>query len=692
MACQLGGSPAGWSPTSCRRNGPIVVAGQLLAHMLLLIPGAGAQQSQKTISEFNESLDAASETDEAFSCPAQGCPCTDRTSQCLEEVGDDLCVCRNSSETLCASSISQRLCPKPQQQQQQQQCCISGCWQCANGNNFTEIGCYINTEYNDTEEDTGNGVECLVCMDQYVLVNGSCVAADDAIRETRVHIKQNLALLGGPTIFGLLEACLAGTGDCYTATELAARAFLYHFEDAFDGIVVFPSKRLPGALPPLHYWSGRSLRNSSGNLTSLYVLQNLGQNESTAATSFVHHLCMRWNTSGLAPIEVVPDSPGQWGMTVLDRVGALGGFPPGTVWCESGTFPACETDVLIWDFDNGYDGPSAAASSVGGRLSNFELLLMGLRSAAELGELPPLAHCNGPSQTAGSGETPLSCGSLVVLSAAEVDESISEAARAEQIAPGSSLNMVALAVMPTAADVELEASADAWESGPDLEWLSSWVSASAEHFGPATDGLASLSFAVAEAQRRPESADATTTPPSTTRADNTAPLYDPGPPVPTTVEVLMTIHNVSLEKLAADETLFDDFTKVVTNVIAEASDVPADTVSVVLSSGSVRVAASIETESEDAAGNIAHTLIAPETDFEQVVRVAVEDVLEGVTEVTEGPISVTGLAVATKSTKESEKDGASRPSLPRGHNSLLLHGLGLPLFLARALGCAAHRR
>lgn len=594
----------------------------VVAHMLLLASGAFAQD----------------DSTETFPCPAERCPCTGGASQCLEEVGDDLCYCRNVSGDTCTSNISMRLCSW--QQQPQQNCTDPACLRCS----------------------TLAEAECAVCMDRHLLINGSCLNYSELFLETSIHIKGNLVLMGDSNAYGLLEACFSGTGDCFQAVDFSAQAFLHYFEDVFDGIVVIPWTQLPGTQPLTHYWNGRS--QAGGQLAALHAIQNTGYVNDSAANSFVTDLCMRWNTTGLVPLEELSSSPGRWGMTVLDRSGALGGYPPENVRCEDGIFPDCDSDSFIWDFGN-------ASEALDGNLSNFELLLMGLRTATELDELPPLVHCRGPSQTTGFGETTVNCSSTVTLNATEVEESISGDARAEQITPGTSLRMVALTLMPSPEHVNLEASTETWVAGSDLEFLSGWVWNTSEGFGLATDGLADLYFNVSDDQRRSfeeNTSDETTT--ALEEASTAAPYEggDNSEPIPTTVQVLMTINNVSYEHLSTNASLFNDFSRAVKTTIADTSNVPVTSVSLVLSSGSVRVSADVMADSRETAEGIAQTLVAPETHLDTIIVIAVEDVLEGAKDVSNGNISVSGLLVSTADKKD--HNGACRRTRPFGHDLL----------------------
>lgn len=565
-----------------------------------------------------------------FQCPSEteGCPCT---VGCLEEIGNDTCTCRNVTHlSPCVSNMSETFCP-------QTPCDIEACSVCADS----------------------SANECAECMDGALKLDGQCLSFSTAFLETAVRVKRNLVLVGDNRSLAMLEACFDGSGDCYEAIEYAARAFLHSFEDVFDGILVFPWISLPGNPPVSHYWSGAPLREAGGRLSSLLTLQNVGPSEGAALPSLLHEICQRWSASCLDFIEEQRDIPGSWGLTVLDRGGALGGFPPSSVRCEHGTFPHCDSNRAFWNFDqSGFD--NANATMLGrGTLSKFELLLMGLQPPEELEELAPLVHCQGPSQINGTGETPVTCTSMVVLNATGVAESMSAAARAEQIYPGYHLRMVALVVFPSAADVELEAIRSSWTPGSDLEWLSNWVSSSAALFGNATEGLADLSFEVTDDERRQANAsdweEASTTGPSDWMADVPAPDAN-------MVQVLMTIQNVNFERLATNATLFNDFSHAVVVAIANTGGVSETSVSLTLASGSVRVTAAILTESRKSATGVAEQLTAPTSQLDRVVVVAVEDVLEGVSEVSLGSISVTGLTVVTSRADE-DKDTSSAGSL-----------------------------
>merc|ERR1712232_865325 len=119
--------------------------------------------------------------------------------------------------------------------------------------------------------------------------------------------------------------------------------------------------------------------------------------------------------------------PIHWGMSALEKQGMLGGFARTNMKCKSGTWPDCNTNgqggyVVLWDFSSG--APAQSHDAIGA-YSKYELQLMGLYTAAELANEPPIVTCEGvPSQQQYQSGTDVevTCTNISKWTSAQVNE------------------------------------------------------------------------------------------------------------------------------------------------------------------------------------------------------------------------------------------------------------------------------
>eukprot|EP00927_Polykrikos_kofoidii_P050921 TRINITY_DN4475_c0_g1_i1.p1 TRINITY_DN4475_c0_g1~~TRINITY_DN4475_c0_g1_i1.p1 ORF type:complete len:480 (-),score=41.55 TRINITY_DN4475_c0_g1_i1:30-1307(-) len=335
---------------------------------------------------------------------------------------------------------------------------------------------------------------CKTCNDGYFVWDGECATNGDKFSgsTTSIYPKGNLMLFGNKEAYDALSAAYAGS-DRYGAIEFAARGFLNFYKDVFDGIIVIPYQNMAGTQTNGQQWGGSALQESNGRLQSLITLQNYGSRASFIP--LLHEVGHRWGV-----FNVLPGLPCcHWGMSAMDKQGHLGGFGRDTITCKSGTYPNCNTNAFEWDFDAG----STQTSNDGiGAYSKYELLLMGLYSAAELASEEPLVYCADASKTHGSGKVDISCSSIEKLTPAQVSGAISESQKKKQIARGDTVRMVALVLFPSSADATAEAQTSTFKSGSDLDALNSYIEKTPGRFREATYKRASMSFAVNEADKR----------------------------------------------------------------------------------------------------------------------------------------------------------------------------------------------
>mmetsp|Transcript_95431 Transcript_95431/g.269825 ORF Transcript_95431/g.269825 Transcript_95431/m.269825 type:complete len:488 (-) Transcript_95431:113-1576(-) len=376
------------------------------------------------------------------------------------------CSCWGMTESMCAS-FSGQYCSVPDT-------CVPNCAQC--------------------KTDT----VCRTCDDGYWTLRGQCVSGAQKFSGagTSIHVKDNLVLLGNAEAYTALSEGYAGTLTRYEAIEFAARGFLHFYKDAFDAIMVFPWAKMDGSKAHGEQFSASRMRENGGRIASLITLQNYGPGHN--AIPLLHEVLHRWGVfvDGIRGVH--------WGMTAFDKHGMLGGFASNTMECAQGTFPDCTTNTIRWDFGAG----SAQTSNDGiGAFSKYELLLMGLQSASDLSSEPPLVHCSGASKKFGTGKEDVTCTSIDKLTPAQVHAGILESIRGTQISDGASLRMVALVLFPSASAATTEAQASSFTGGSDLEWLNTYIAGTPAKFSTAVGGRASMSFAVAEADRRQSNGD-----------------------------------------------------------------------------------------------------------------------------------------------------------------------------------------
>jgi hypothetical protein len=186
-------------------------------------------------------------------------------------------------------------------------------------------------------------------------------------------------------------------------------------------------------------------------------------------------------------------------MTAFDKHGMLGGFARDNMACKSGTFPNCNSNTLVWDFDAG----AGSVSNDGiGAFSKYELLMMGLYSAADLASEAPLVYCNGASQEYGTGQVEITCNSIDQKTPAEVEAALSSSTKQTQISQGTTLRYAALVLFPDASSATTEAQSASFTAGSDLEWLNTYIADTPQRFNSATLSRANINFMVTEADKR----------------------------------------------------------------------------------------------------------------------------------------------------------------------------------------------
>jgi len=333
---------------------------------------------------------------------------------------------------------------------------------------------------------------CGTCTAGYGKFGGKCASGSDVFSGSKssIHVKENLVLLGNAEAFKALEDGYKGSSSRYEAIEMAVRGFLHHYKDVFDGVMVFPWKKLTGSTTHGQQWGGSNLRESGGRIASMITLQNYGPGYTIP---LLHEVAHRWG--------VFVDGIGccHWGMTAFDKHGMLGGFARDKMACKSGVFPNCNTNTLVWDFSAG----SGQTSNDGiGKYSKYELLMMGLYSASELASEDPLVYCKGASKQWGSGKVEVTCSSIDKMTPAQVAAAISSATKKTQISKGTNLRYAAVVLFPSASAAATEAKAASFTKASDLEWLNTYIGGTPAKFSSATEQRATMSFTVSDSDKR----------------------------------------------------------------------------------------------------------------------------------------------------------------------------------------------
>eukprot|EP00927_Polykrikos_kofoidii_P065814 TRINITY_DN61531_c0_g1_i1.p1 TRINITY_DN61531_c0_g1~~TRINITY_DN61531_c0_g1_i1.p1 ORF type:complete len:549 (+),score=87.40 TRINITY_DN61531_c0_g1_i1:46-1692(+) len=337
---------------------------------------------------------------------------------------------------------------------------------------------------------------CQECEAGFQGIGGNCTNKSEIFAKVKHARKGNLVMLGSDDLFGALEAGYKGQARRVDAIDIALRSFHQLYKDVFDFVVVFPGRKLEGRVSygENFHLDAEPRGDSPSKFRSVVTMQLYGPR--TSAIPLLHELEHEWgifrDVEKLTPTRLRTAGP-HWGMSAMDRMGMLGGFPRSAVTCSSGVLgeSSC-TQPLKWDFSKG--SMKTSNDKIGG-YSKFDLLIMGLMKPEEM-EGEKLVFCENPDKRGGRGVTDVRCGKIHAITPVQLEESLEK--KEKRLKVGDHLR-VAIVTVLSSEDFAREEETDSFGPESGLGWLDKYVGGEPELFEKYTLGRATMSIGAVEA-------------------------------------------------------------------------------------------------------------------------------------------------------------------------------------------------